>query len=162
MTVNAASGVSRPRRSWIGRGLLLALMGMAVAGVSAHAANRTVEIVAPASVEPGSKVDITITASTDVGGKEHVGFFHADYSTNGGATWTGICYTANEGASAMHTATFTAGAAGSKAIVRVRVAFRGGKAGDVDLAGQPIAWDTTWSKWVEPPARFAYISVQAG
>jgi hypothetical protein len=140
---------------------LLAIVGLAMTGVSAVAANRTVNILAPASTTAGSKIDITITASTDAGGGERIGFLHADYSTDGGATWKGISYATNEGVTATHSATFTVGAAGSKALVRVRVAFRGGKAGDVDLTGKPIAWETTWSKWQEPPAKSASIAIVA-
>jgi hypothetical protein len=141
--------------------LLFAVLGLAGAGVAASAANRTVSITAPATAVAGSKVTVTVAAGTDAGGGERIGFFHADYSVDGGVTWTAISYATNEGTSSKRSATFTAGAAGSKAMVRIRVAFRGGKAGDVDFIGKPIAWESSWSKWEEPPAKTASIAVLA-
>ena len=52
-----------------------------------------------------------------------------------------------------------AGAKGVKSIVRARVAFRGGKAGDVDYKGGAIQWSESWEKWRTPPTRFAIIYV---
>ncbi len=154
------SGGLVPRRTWLGSWRLLVLASMAAVGVSAYAANRTIAIMAPSSAVAGSRVAVTITASTDAGGGERIGFFHADYSTDGGATWTGISYATNEGTAASHSATFTAGAGGSKALIRVRVAFRGGRAGDVDYTGKTIAWESSWGKWQEPPAKFTSIAIE--
>ncbi len=42
---------------------------------------------------------------------------------------------------------------------RILVAFRGGKAGDVDFNGTPIQWDGSWGKWESPPTKIATIDV---
>ena len=149
------------RKFWSGPWLFLAVMGLAVTGVPAYAVNRNVKITAPASAVAGTEVSLSVIASTDAGGGEQIGFFHAEYSTDAGATWKSISYAKNEGPSATHSAKFTAGSAGSKAIVRVRIAFRGGKGGDVDFNGKLIEWDTTWAKWSEPPAKSATIAIIA-
>jgi hypothetical protein len=54
-----------------------------------------------------------------------------------------------------------AGEAGTKILVRVKVAFRGGLAGDVDYKGAPIKWDDSWAKWQEPPAKQIEVKVVA-
>jgi hypothetical protein len=149
------------RKSWFGQWLLLAIVTIAVTGVPAYAVNRKVWITAPASAISGDPVSISVAASTDAGGGEQIGFFHAEYSTDGGANWTPISFKASDGTSATHSVKFTAGAAGSKVIVRVRIAFRGGKAGDVDFTGKPIEWETSWSKWERPPAKFSQITIVA-
>jgi len=157
-TVNAVRAGASLRFGWR---LLLTVMGLAVAGVTASAANRTVSITAPATVVAGSKVTVTVTAGSDAGGGERIGFLHADYSVDGGVKWTAISYATNAGTTTKHSATFTAGAAGSKVMVRARVAFRGGKAGDVDFSGKAIVWDGSWGKWEEPPAKNLSIAVLA-
>jgi hypothetical protein len=63
------------------------------------------------------------------------------------------------GAELVRRVDFPVGGKGVKTIIRVRVAFRGGKAGDVDFAGAPIKWDSTWEKWRTPPTKFAIIYV---
>jgi len=151
-------GAQRTNRTWLGAGLLL--VGLGMAGVAASAADRKVLITAPSTAVAGGQIVATVTAATDEGGGERIGFLHADYSVDGGATWKGISYATNEGTAVTHSATFTAGPGGSKAMVRVRVAFRGGKAGDVDYKGKPIAWTTTWDKWQEPPAKFLTIAIE--
>lgn len=65
------------------------------------------------------------------------------------------------GPAATRTVDFTAGAEGTKILVRSHIAFRGGKAGDVDYTGAPIAWDGSWDKWQAPPAKYLKISVTA-
>jgi hypothetical protein len=109
----------------------------------------------------GSPVTIAVSASTDAGGSEQIGFFHAQYSTDGGATWTAFCFQESAGPRATRAVTFVAGPAGTKAMVRVRIAFRGGVAGDVDYLGKPIVWKESWDKWVEPPAKSAVIRIEA-
>jgi hypothetical protein len=99
-----------------------------------------------------------VDANTDANDGEHIGFLHAEFSIDGGKNWTPV-YWQGLGASVQKTFDFKAGAAGSSSLVRVRVAFRGGKAGDVDFAGKPIAWDASWSKWETPPTRKLAISV---
>ncbi|MEJ1971458.1 MAG: hypothetical protein WDM96_02785 [Lacunisphaera sp.] len=86
--------------------------------------------------------------------------FQAEYSVNGGKTWVPV-YAENVGTSANRALDFPAGAAGTPLLVRVRAAFRGGKAGDVDFAGKPIVWDGSWGKWGTPPARQVAIAVTA-
>lgn len=155
----ARRGKDCPRSSRFGPGLLLAFLSLVVAGVSASAANRAINFAAPTSARAGSKVAITITASTDAGAGEKIGFFHAEYSVDGGIIWAPVSYAQNEESPAKHGITCTAGAAGSTIMVRARIAFRGGKAGDVDFTGKPIAWETSWAKWQQPPTKSARIAV---
>jgi hypothetical protein len=64
------------------------------------------------------------------------------------------------GNSATRTVDLLATTRGAKFIVRTRVAFRGGKAGDVDYLGGPIQWNETWAKWLAPSARVRIIYVK--
>ena len=146
------SSFARPARWWLASCLL------AVLALPAAAVERVLNITAPASVAAGTKVNIPVLARTDAKG-EQIGFFHAEYSTDGGKTWTGFCYEQNAGASATRNAIFTVGAAGTKSLVRVRIAFRGGPAGDVDFNGAALKWKDTWEKWQSPPAKILTINV---
>ena len=137
------------RRSW----LLCCLM--AVWAIPVFGVERVVTISAPEKVAAGAEVTVSVLARTDAGAGEKIGFFHAEYSKDGGATWTGFCYEENPGTTVTRLAHFKAGAAGSKVLVRVRIAFRGGKAGDVDFNGAPLKWNDTWEKWKGPPAKFS-------
>lgn len=127
--------------------------------LSSWAITRNVTISAPASVTAGQAFLVPTSASTDAGGGEQIGFYHAEYSTDGGASWTGFCYDVNVGSSAARNAYITAGGAGSTVVVRVRIAFRGGAAGDVDYNGDALDWSGTWTNWQIPPSQYAYISV---
>ncbi len=89
-----------------------------------------------------------------------LGFFQPEYSTDGGKTWVPV-YAEKVGRSATRAIDFQAGAVGSKAVVRARMAFRGGKAGDVDYTGTQIAWGGSWGKWANPPAKSVTITVTA-
>ena len=137
-------------------GLFLPLL--ALLAVPAFALERVLTIAAPAAVAAGTDVHVEITASTAARDGEQIGFFQAEYSVDGGKTWVPV-YAENLGKSATRPVNFRAGAEGTPALVRVRVAFRGGKAGDVDFAGKPIAWGGTWGTWESPPARQASIPV---
>lgn len=143
------------RRAWLGCCLLV---GLALPGLGVE---RVVRIDAPASAAAGSKVTVSVLARTDAGSGEQIGFFHAEYSTDGGKTWTGFCYEEAAGVTATRLATFRVGGAGSKALMRVRIAFRGGLAGDVDFNGAALKWKDSWEKWQGPPAKFATINVVA-
>jgi hypothetical protein len=138
----------------------LLLLLLSLAAVPAFAVDRLVSVSAPAEARPGSPVRVSVLASTDAIDGEHVGFFHAEYSLDGGQTWTGICFEEKAGGMVERVANVTAGAAGTKIVVRARAAFRGGKAGDVDFKGGPILWEDTWGKWRTPPARFAITYVR--
>ena len=133
---------------------------LATAPVSVFAVDRTLVIKAPASAAAHGGVHVEVTAATNAGDAEQIGFFQAEYSVDGGKTWVPV-YAEQLGASAKRDVNFTAGAAGVPALVRVRVAFRGGKAGDVDFAGKPIAWGGSWGSWETPPARQVSIPVKA-
>ncbi len=132
---------------------------LAVAAVPAIAADREVAITAPASVPAGTKVTVSMRASTNAGEGEQIGFFQAEYSVDNGKTWTAICYEDHIGPAATRVGSFPVGADGSTALVRVRIAFRGGPAGDVDLNGAAIKWKNSWEAWEEPPAKYATINV---
>ena len=121
-------------------------------------AHRELLIAAPVLSAAEAKIKITILASTDARG-ERVGFLHGEYSIDDGKNWTGFCYEENAGSSATRSVSFKVGAAGSKALVRVRVAYRGGVAGDVDFRGEAIRWMDTWSKWEEPPSKIAITTI---
>ena len=64
-------------------------------------------------------------------------------------------------AAATRALDFRTSAAGLPALVRVRAAFRGGAAQDVDFAGKPIDWGGSWGAWTTPPAKQVTISVAA-
>lgn len=139
---------------------LLAAAFILVGAGSALAVNRTLTLTAPQTVRPGAAVHVTVAAGTDAKDGEQIGFFHSEYSTNGGKTWVPV-YAEMVGATATRPVDFQAGAEGTKILVRSRIAFRGGKAGDVDFSGAPIAWGGSWGKWETPPAKHATISVTA-
>ncbi len=124
------------------------------------AANRILNLAGPTVVRPGTDVQVMVTAGTDAADGEQIGFFHAEYSIDGGRTWTPV-YAENVGRTTSRPVNFKAGADGIQALVRVRLAFRGGKAGDVDYTGAPITWDGSWSKWATPPAKVHAITVTA-
>jgi len=121
---------------------------------------RSVTISAPASVAAGQAFSVPATASTAASDAEQIGLFHAEYSTNGGTSWSSVALDANVGKTATRTANITAGAAGSTILVRVRIAFRGGVWGDVDYNNNAINW-TAWNNWQAPPAKIVSIPVVA-
>ncbi len=129
--------------------------------LSTFAVNRTITINAPATVYAGQSLTIPTSASTDATDSEQIGFYHAEYSTDGGNSWTGYSYDVNVGKSATRNAYITAGNAGSHIQVRVKIAFRGGSAGDVDYTGYPIDWGGTWSSWSGTSTVYAYLNVIA-
>jgi len=131
-----------------------------VSAVTAFAASpsRVLSLAGPAAVNPGSGVTVVVTVSTDATDGEEIGFFHAEFSTDSGKSWKPV-YLDKLGRSASQPINFQAGADGTTALVRVRIAFRGGKAGDVDYSGGPIAWEGSWGKWTTPPAKSISIKV---
>jgi hypothetical protein len=118
-----------------------------------------VKIIAPAEAKTGSSVKVAVIASTDAVDGEQIGFLHADYSIDDGKTWTQFFYENDSGAELARSVSFSVGAKGVKTLIRARVAFQGGKAGDVDFKGNAIQWSGTWEKWRTPPTRFAIIYV---
>lgn len=136
------------------------LLFMTVAVVPAFAVVRTLTITPPTASKAGEPLQFIVTASTTTVDAEQIAFFHAEYSNDNGITWHSR-YTENVGTKVSRQINFPAGPAGSKAMVRVRVAFRGGKAGDVDYTGAKIVWEGSWSKWETPPAKHASITISA-
>lgn len=136
----------------------LSLTLLALLALPAFAVERVLTITAPAKAAPGSEVHVEVTASTTATDGEQIGFFQAEYSTDGGKTWVPV-YAELVGTASTREVNFRAGAAGTPAVVRVRIAFRGGKAGDVDFTGKPIVWSETWGKWANPPAKQVTIPV---
>jgi hypothetical protein len=153
MTSSFLSGFSLITRSLLLGSFLLAC------GRSG-AVERALRIESPATVGAGKPVDVTISASTDAGNGEEVGFLQAEVSLDDGKTWSAICYLQKCGPKVVHPAHLTAGPAGSIIKVRVRAAFRGGLAGDVDFSGAAIMWDKSWNDWKAPPGKHARIVVQ--
>jgi hypothetical protein len=122
-------------------------------------ADRVLTIDAPGTVVAGQPLNITVTASTDAGGGEQVGFLQIESSSDGGKTWTALCYLAKVGPKAVQVVRPET-STGNIIEVRARAAFRDGLAGDVDYRGGAIRWDETWKKWSEPPARHVVIQVR--
>jgi len=133
-----------------------ALFAMALfAGTPAFAVQRVLEIAAPASAAPSARIEVSVRASTDAGAGEQIGFLHVECSIDSGKTWTGLCYEQKVGRAATRRFSIATGALGSKTLVRARVAFREGVAGDVDCDGAAVRWHDTWQNWRVPPARWA-------
>lgn len=137
------------------------LLGLLAIFSPLGAVERTVELHGPATVPAGSALTVTISARSDAGQGERIGFFQAEASADGGLTWQAVCYLDNLAAETQQTVSLTAGAAGTVVKVRVRVAFRDGLAGDVDYRGAAIRWTETWGQWREPPAKSLAIAVVA-
>jgi hypothetical protein len=136
-------------------GLLLLALQPAVA------VERTLRLEAPATVVTGQTAEVVISASTDAGQGEQVGFLQAEMSVDDGRTWTAICYLQKSGSSITQPASLTPGPAGTTVKVRVRAAFRDGLAGDVDYTGAALRWHASWNEWKTPPAKHASIAVVA-
>lgn len=140
--------------------LLFLLSCSALVGLAAGPVQRSLVIEAPSGVAAGASVHVDVSASTTAADGEQIGFFQAEYSVDGGRNWLPV-YHENVGRASRRGIDFTAGPAGTTILVRARMAFRGGAAGDVDFAGQPIKWDESWTRWSTPPARHAAIRVGA-
>lgn len=137
---------------WLG-----ALLWLGPAG----AVEREIRIEAPATVVAGQTLAVVISASTDAGQGEQVGFLQAEGSVDGGKTWTPLFYLDQAGPRVTRPASLAAGAAGTTVKLRVRAAFRDGLAGDVDYRGAALRWHGSWAEWREPPAKHASIAVTA-
>ena len=146
-------------RGWPALRIHGVLAVLVLSTLPAAAADRHLELKAPSTAAAGEMVEIVASAATDFGHGEQIGFFHGEYSVDGGRTWTGICYDQALGPAATRRANLKAGVAGSELRVRVRVAFRDGLAGDVDFRGAAIRWHDSWEDWAEPPARRAVIRI---
>ena len=140
-------------------GVLFSMVVLAAAPV--FAVQRKFEIAAPASAAPGARIEVSIHVSTDAGAGEQIGFLQVDFSIDSGSTWTGLCYEQNIDTATTRQFSITTGVAGSRTLVRARVAFRGGAAGDVDYNGAAIKWQDSWQKWQQPPARWVETDVTA-
>lgn len=158
MTFPLELPASRGLAAWAGGLLLAAALG---AAEPAAPARRTLTLVVPAVAAAGNAVEVVTTATTGAGAGERIGFLHGEYSLDGGRTWTAFCYEADLGTEATRRTSIVAGPAGSTVQVRVRAAFRGGVAGDVDHTGAAIRWQDSWAVWSQPPARGAVIAIGA-
>lgn len=135
------------------------LLSLLLTALPALAIERGLTIAAPAAVKPGENIHVVVTANTAATDGEQIGFFQVEYSGDGGKSWTPV-YAEKVGRSYSKAIDFRAGAAGSAAQVRARMAYRGGKSGDVDFAGKPLDWGGTWTKWSTPPAKSVTIEVK--
>jgi hypothetical protein len=150
-------------RKWPGVPRLVLLVTLLIgAGIGVAAETRTVAIIAPTEVTPGSEFTVIARAHTSFGEGEQVGFFQLEASLDGARTWVPMAYLDNRGGAVNETITLKAGAHGSNIRVRLRVAFRDGLAGDVDYTGAAIRWDQSWEQWRDPPAKSVVIRVVAG
>jgi hypothetical protein len=134
---------------------LLAAMG------SAGAVERTLKIEAPVAIRAGRELMVKISASTDAGKGEQIGFLQAEYSLDEGKTWTAICYLQKCGPQIMQDASVKTGPGVTTVKLRARAAFRDGLAGDVDYSGAAIRWDGSWKEWQTPPAKLVVVKVVA-
>jgi hypothetical protein len=139
------------------RPLLVLCCALLAASAAPAEVERTLKIQAPRLVKAGVSARASITAATTAGGGERVGFLHVEVSLDDGATWQALSYLDNGGATETRRVDLPVLAAGGRMRLRARAAFRGGAAGDVDFAGAPIQWESTWGEWTEPPARHALI-----
>lgn len=138
----------------------IVMLAAGLAGwLPAGAVERTLTIEAPATIVEGEPLFVAITASTDAGKGEQVGFLQAEVSQDGGKTWQPVCYLEASGPKVTQPARFRP--FGKTVLLRARAAFRDGPAGDVDFAGKPIQWDATWKDWKSPPAKYANVAVIA-
>jgi hypothetical protein len=135
--------------------------GLLAALVPMGAVERTLKIEVPASVGAGKDISVMLSASTDAGKGEQVGFLQVEVSMDEGKTWTAVCYLQKSGPRVAQQATLKAGAAGSTVKLRARAAFRDGLAGDVDYSGAAIRWDGSWNNWQTPPAKQVSVAVTA-
>lgn len=127
--------------------------------IPAEAVERSLKIEAPAVVRAGKDQQVIISASTDAGSGEQVGFLQAEYSIDGGKTWVALCYLQNSGPQVTQAATVKTAQDTVLAQLRARVAFRDGLAGDVDFNGAAIRWEDSWNAWEAPPAKWVEIKV---
>lgn len=154
--MSKAFAISFPSR-WVRCGALCLVLG---AAVSVSAVDRILRIEAPMAVKAGADARARIVASSNAGQGEIIGFLHAEASVDDGVTWTALCYLDKGSSSESRQVKLPAAPAGGKILLRARVAFRGGPAGDVDFKGGPILWEETWGKWTEPPARHLTVTVR--
>jgi hypothetical protein len=140
---------------------ILLLGSLLLTALPLQAVERYLRIEAVPTANPGQNFRATVLAGTDAGGGEQVGMFQADISLDDGKTWTGARYLDGLGASTTQGIDIPIGPTTSPVRLRVRVAFRGGKAGDVDFRGAAIRWQESWAKWEEPPAQSVVIKVVA-
>ncbi len=127
--------------------------------VLAGAVERTLTIKTPARIPAGQAFTVTVSAATDAGKGEQIGFLQVEASLDGGKTWEALFYLQKSGPKVTQQARLMAGAGGSSVQVRARAAYRDGLAGDVDYRGGAIRWEESWKDWQEPPAKIARISV---
>jgi len=140
---------------------LLLTLSLLLTVLPLRAVERYVKIEAVPTAQPGQNYRATILAGTDAGEGEQIGMFQVDISLDDGKTWTGARYLDGLGASTTQGIDIPIGPTTSPVRLRVRVAFRGGLAGDVDYRGAAIRWQESWDKWEEPPAKSVVIQVKA-
>jgi hypothetical protein len=124
------------------------------------AANRTLRLIIPPKAIAGTNVELRVKVSTDAGAGEQIGFLHIEVSKDGGQNWTPVIYEQNLGERFESNWQVETGSKGTWTLLRVRAAFRGGVAGDVDYKGAAIKWHDTWAGWQEPPSVHGRIEVR--
>jgi len=141
--------------------ILLTASLLLTAALPLQAVERFLKIEAVPTAHPGQYYRATVLAGTDAGDGEQIGMFQVDISLDDGRTWTGARYLDGLGASTTQGIDIPIGPTTSPVRLRVRIAFRGGKAGDVDYTGKAIRWQESWAKWEEPPAKSVVVQVKA-
>ena len=147
------------RRGLLARFATLFVVAGALLAIPAQAVERLLKIESPTVAISNTPIKVTVRAGTDAGAGEQIGFLHVEFSVDDGKTWKGLSFEQNLGPATARVLSVTTGSAGSKTMVRARVAFRGGKAGDVDFKGGAIKWQDTWNNWAEPPARIVTVEI---
>ncbi|WP_438479521.1 hypothetical protein [Oleiharenicola lentus] len=144
--------------SWLKIGCFVAAATVVVP--FAGAVERSLRVDAPRFIKEGAVAKASVIASTDAKDGEKIGFLHAEASVDDGKTWTALCYLDKGSKYEARNFDLPAAPAGGKIIIRARVAFRDGAAGDVDFKGERIKWDETWNNWSQPPAKQLVLAVR--
>lgn len=118
------------------------LLPLLLSALPVFAIERTLNITAPAAVKPGEIVHVVVAAGTVAIDREQNSILQAECSSVGGKTWVPF-YAEKVGRALTRAIDFKAGATGSQSMVRARMAYRGGKSGDVDFVGKPLDWGGT-------------------
>lgn len=134
------------------------MLAVSLLATPAQAVERSIVIEAPRHVLEGQDLRVVVSASTDAGSGERIGFFHVEYSREADSEWVPLAYLDNIREAHRQEFTLPSDVPG-KVYVRARVAFRDGLAGDVDRAGAAIRWQGAWADWREPTACHATIQV---
>lgn len=147
-----------PPKSVLQKCWFFVLLAAGIVPERVQAVERSILIEAPQNVLMGQPLRVVVSASTNAGNGERIGFFQVEYSRETDSEWVPLAYLDNIGET-HHQEFILPSDVQGKLSVRARVAFRDGLAGDVDRAGAAIRWRNAWAEWREPTACLAVIDV---